>query len=64
MASSTLRYQESHNSQEEEGDDASLTTRQAYCLFISHFLSMWNSRMYEFAVVREPPMLLHGQKAD
>ncbi len=28
-----------------------LNRRQAYCLYISHFLSMWNSRMYEFGVV-------------
>ena len=47
----TVGYQESGNGQ--EGRDASLTTRQAYYLFISHFLSMWNSRMYEFAVVRD-----------
>jgi len=29
-----------------------VTRRQAYCLYVSHALSMWNSRMYEFAVVR------------
>lgn len=29
-----------------------VTSRQAYCLYVSHALSMWNSRMYEFAVVR------------
>ena len=43
----------SHSS--EEGHDVrfdSLTKGQAYCLFISHTLSMWNSRMYEFGVVR------------
>lgn len=28
-----------------------VTSGQAYCIFISHMLSMWNSRMYEFAVV-------------
>ena len=52
-AMSMLEHQESRNS--EEGHDAhfdSLTKRQAYCLFISHTLSMWNSRMYEFGVVR------------
>ena len=48
-----MEIQESHNN--EEGYDAhfdSLTKRQAYCLFFSHILSMWNSRMYEFGVVR------------
>lgn len=48
-----MEYQESHDG--EEAHDAysnSLTKRQAYCLFISHILSMWNSRMYEFGVVR------------
>lgn len=28
-----------------------VTSRQAYRLYVSHSLSMWNSRMYEFAVV-------------
>lgn len=45
-------HRESHDS--EEAHDArfdSLTTRQAYCLFLSHALSMSNSRMYEFGVV-------------
>ena len=28
-----------------------VTSGQAYCLYVSHSLSMWNSRMYEFAVV-------------
>lgn len=28
-----------------------VTTGQAYCLYLSHFLSMWNSRMYEFGAV-------------
>ena len=31
-----------------------LTNRQAYCLYVSHSLSMWNSRMYEYSVVRLP----------
>ncbi len=31
-----------------------VTSRQAYCLYVSHALSMWNSRMYEFAMVRFP----------
>ena len=30
------------------------TTRQAYLLYASHSLSMWNSRMYEYGVVRPP----------
>ena len=29
-----------------------LTRKQAWCLYLSHTLSMWNSRMYEFAAVR------------
>jgi len=29
-----------------------LTSPQATCLYISHFLSTWNARTYEFAVVR------------
>ena len=34
------------------GPDADeVTSGQAYCLYVSHSLSMWNSRMYEFAVV-------------
>ncbi|MCJ1354667.1 MAG: hypothetical protein MMC33_004656 [Icmadophila ericetorum] len=28
-----------------------LAKREAWYLYISHFLSMWNSRMYEFAVI-------------
>lgn len=28
------------------------TERQAYFLYTSHSLSMWNSRMYEYGVVR------------
>lgn len=28
-----------------------LDSTQAYCLYVSHLLSMWNSRMYEFGVV-------------
>lgn len=31
-----------------------LTQKQAWCLYLSHFLSMWNSRMYEWAVVKIP----------
>lgn len=53
FAMPSMELQDSHSS--EEGLDPSLddlTKRQAYCLFISHMLSMWNSRMYEFGVVR------------
>lgn len=28
-----------------------VTRSQAYCLYLSHLLSTWNSRMYEFGVV-------------
>lgn len=48
-----LEHEESHNS--EGGHDAhfhGLTKRQAYCLFVSHTLSVWSSRMYEFGVVK------------
>lgn len=31
-----------------------MTSGQAYCLYLSHFLSMWNSRMYEFGAVSLP----------
>ena len=31
-----------------------LTSRQPYCLYVSHSLSMWNSRMYEYRIVRLP----------
>ena len=34
-----------------------VTSRQAYRLYVSHSLSMWNSRMYEFAVVS---IKIHG----
>lgn len=46
----TVHHQERCNGQETH--DARLTKRQAYFLFVSHILYMWNSRMYEFAVVR------------
>ena len=43
---------------EEPGEDAAplsqsdeVTNRQAWCLYLSHFLSMWNSRTYEFGAV-------------
>lgn len=34
------------------GRDDVLTTGQAWCLYLSHFLSMWNSRTYEYGAVR------------
>ena len=43
---------------DDDGHDTALdelTSRQAYCLYVSHSLSMWNSRMYEFSVVRLLP---------
>lgn len=49
----------------EEGHDVpfdNLTKGQAYCLFISHTLSMWNSRMYEFSVVRVLGVILKAVK--
>ena len=37
---------------EDEVDGGDEVTRgQAWCLYLSHFLSMWNSRMYEFGAV-------------
>ena len=54
--SSAMPQMDSQESHDSEGDDVVLfdvlTKRQAYCLFMSHTLSMWNSRMYEFGVVR------------
>ncbi len=47
----------SRDSVEDTVDDDCLddvTTGQAYCLYLSHFLSMWNSRMYEFGAVSVP----------
>ena len=35
--------------EDEVGDE--VTRGQAWCLYLSHFLSMWNSRMYEFGAV-------------
>jgi len=32
-------------------DDDEVTRGQAWCLYCSHFLSMWNSRIYEFGAV-------------
>ena len=38
------------------------TGRQAYRLYVSHSLSMWNSRMYEFGVVRHLHLSLISAK--
>ena len=48
-----------------DSDDAGhdMTSRQAYCLYVSHSLSMWNSRMYEFSVVRLLPSFFDIRKA-
>ena len=32
-------------------EDGSLTRSSAFCLFVSHFLSMWNSRTYEYGAI-------------
>ncbi|KAL8825515.1 MAG: hypothetical protein Q9191_004372 [Dirinaria sp. TL-2023a] len=37
---------------DENTHDDEFTKRQAYFLYISHSLSMWNSRMYEYGVVK------------
>lgn len=58
-----MENQESHDSK--DGLDThfdSLTKRQAYCLFISHILSMWNSRTYEFGVVRDLECFFRSRK--
>lgn len=41
----------SHDGNPVEANDNLLTGRQAWCLYVSHFLSMWNSRTYEYAAV-------------
>lgn len=50
------------------GEDAShdfqdevMTRGQAWCLYCSHFLSMWNSRMYEFGAVSWASLRLDPQ---
>jgi hypothetical protein len=40
-------YHSTHD--EAVGDD--LTRGQAWCLYLSHFLFMWNSRTYEYGAV-------------
>ena len=40
-----------HGSTHTELFDDDLTKGQAWCLFLSHFLSMWNSRTYEYGEV-------------
>lgn len=60
-----IESQESHDSERDR--DAyfdTLTKRQAYYLFMSHTLSMWNSRTYEFAVVRFSRASLEPESPD
>ena len=46
------RQEEDVEGGEDEGEGGDEVTRgQAWCLYLSHFLSMWNSRMYEFGAV-------------
>ena len=33
-------------------EEMEMTASQAWCLYCSHMLSMWNSRLYEFGAVR------------
>ena len=37
-------------------EDEELTPSQAYCLYASHLLSMWNSRAYEYGSVSAIPL--------
>ncbi|KAL2037969.1 hypothetical protein N7G274_009188 [Stereocaulon virgatum] len=49
-----LLVNEIDSSVDDEGHDTpfeKFTGRQAYRLYVSHSLSMWNSRMYEFSVI-------------
>lgn len=41
----SIEQNASHDSDDE------VTRGQAWCLYCSHFLSMWNSRIYEFGAV-------------
>ena len=42
-------------------EEEELTPPQAYCLYASHFLSMWNSRAYEYGSVSSfPPETPHA----
>ena len=41
-------------------EEREMTASQAWCLYSSHLLSMWNSRMYEFGAVRACSLFLHG----
>lgn len=40
-----------HAEQPVDDHDDELTAGQAWCLYLSHFLSMWNSRAYEYGAV-------------
>lgn len=50
LSSSPTNESEHGNEFAADRDDA-LTGSQAWCLYISHFLSMWNSRTYEYGAV-------------
>lgn len=41
-------------STDNDGEEVLLTKRQLWSLYLSHFLSTWNARGYEFAAVRVP----------
>lgn len=53
------RQRESQDRDAREVNSDVLTKTQAYCLYASHTLSMWDSRMYEFAVVSCANHLFH-----
>ncbi|KIX94121.1 uncharacterized protein Z520_10147 [Fonsecaea multimorphosa CBS 102226] len=40
-----------HGIGDEHAHDDDLTRAKAWCLYLSHFLSMWNSRTYEYAAI-------------
>ena len=41
----------SHDDNPVKANGDVFTSKQAWCLYVSHFLSMWNSRTYEYATV-------------
>lgn len=64
--SAVVPVNEIDDSIDDDGHDTpfdDFTGRQAYRLYVSHSLSMWNSRMYEFSVVRHLPSVLDISKA-
>jgi hypothetical protein len=40
--------------EDKHNDACVLTAEQAWCLYVSHFFSMWTSRTYEHGAVRVP----------